>query len=146
MVWLLAGLALLSGSVLPVQAAFNSRMASTLGGPVLGALVSVLVSTCTLVLYVLLSRQHLALGALRSVPALAWLGGVLGVFYLVVVIMATPRLGAALTFALVVAGQLVVALAVDRFGLLGLPVRPVSPVRLLGLALVLGGALLIRFF
>ena len=45
--------------------------------------------------------------------------------------------------ALVLAGQLIVALIVDQFGILGYPQIAVTPTRLLGAALLLAGALLV---
>ena len=45
--------------------------------------------------------------------------------------------------ALVIAGQLIVALLVDQFGILGYPQIPVTPTRLLGAGLLLAGALLV---
>ena len=45
--------------------------------------------------------------------------------------------------ALVLAGQLLVALVVDQFGILGYPQIAVTPTRLLGAALLLVGALLV---
>ena len=52
--------------------------------------------------------------------------------------------GGLLFFACVVAGQLGGAMLADHFGWFGVVVRPISLVRLLGLALVLGGALLVQ--
>ena len=45
--------------------------------------------------------------------------------------------------ALVLAGQMIAALAVDQFGVLGFPQNAVTPARLLGAVLVIIGALLI---
>jgi transporter family-2 protein len=45
--------------------------------------------------------------------------------------------------ALVLAGQLLVALVVDQFGILGYPQIAVTPTRLLGAVLLLAGALLV---
>ncbi len=43
-----------------------------------------------------------------------------------------------------VASQLVTALILDRFGLLGLSQQPISLARLAGVALVIGGVVLVR--
>lgn len=55
-----------------------------------------------------------------------------------------PRLGAATTLALVVAGQMLGALIFDQVGLLGVPQHAATPGRLLGAACVVAGVLLIR--
>ena len=78
-----------------------------------------------------------------TVPGWAWLGGVLGAFYVVSTIIAGPRLGAAALLALVVLGQLATSLLVDHFGWLGFPQHPLTPLRLFGALLLFGGVLLI---
>jgi transporter family-2 protein len=55
-----------------------------------------------------------------------------------------PKIGAALAVALLVLGQSAAALAIDHFGLMGMPSVPVTVSRVLGLALVAGGIALIR--
>jgi transporter family-2 protein len=47
-------------------------------------------------------------------------------------------------FAALLLGQLAAALALDASGAFGLPVHPVTPTRVLALALVAGGLLLSR--
>ena len=80
---------------------------------------------------------------LAAVPAWAWLGGVLGAFYVASSVIVGPRLGAATLLALVVLGQLGTSLLVDHFGWLGFPHHPLTVVRVLGAALLFGGVLLI---
>jgi hypothetical protein len=50
--------------------------------------------------------------------------------YVVSVIVPVPRLGSALAFALIVAGQMGISLSIDQFGLFGLARHPASPVRI----------------
>jgi transporter family-2 protein len=76
-------------------------------------------------------------------PSWAWMGGLLGAIYVASVTMLGPRLGGMTMVALVIAGQLTVALVVDRFGILGYPQVAVTPPRLLGAALLLVGAVLV---
>jgi transporter family-2 protein len=55
-----------------------------------------------------------------------------------------PKIGAALAIALLVLGQGVAALAIDHFGLLGMPQVSVTLTRVGGLLLVGGGIALLR--
>jgi transporter family-2 protein len=55
-----------------------------------------------------------------------------------------PRLGAASTIALVVAGQMLASLVFDHFGLLGLARHPATPARGLAAALLIAAVLLMR--
>ncbi len=55
-----------------------------------------------------------------------------------------PQLGAATFIALLVTGQMLASVAFDHFGWLGLVQRPMDVPRLIGVALLIGGVILIR--
>jgi transporter family-2 protein len=55
-----------------------------------------------------------------------------------------PEIGVAPTIALTVAGQQLASVAEDRYGLLRLPARRISPTRLSGVLLLLAGVGLIQ--
>ena len=98
-------------------------------------------------LYAIFQRLPLNLLVnLRTLPWYAWLGGVIGAVYVVSILLLLPRLGLALSFSLIIAGQLLISLLLDHFGLLGLPVQSISAGRLLGAALLMIGVALIRKF
>jgi transporter family-2 protein len=61
----------------------------------------------------------------------------------VTVFTAIPEIGTAATVGLTIVGHQLVSMLVDRFGLLRLPQRPISGLRLTGVALLLGGVSLI---
>ena len=137
-------LALSAGVVLIVQVGLNSALRDALGSTVMAALMSFGVGSAALLAFLLLARTPWPGRAqLLAVPGWAWLGGVLGAFYVVSTIIAGPRLGAAALLALVVLGQLATSLLVDHFGWLGFPQHPLTPLRLLGALLLFGGMLLI---
>jgi transporter family-2 protein len=68
----------------------------------------------------------------------------LGAFFIGICILLIPRLGAATVLALIVVGQMVCALVMDHFGLLGIPQQAASSVRLAGAAFLVLGVILIR--
>ena len=137
-------LALSAGVVLIVQVGMNSALRDALGSPMMAALMSFGVGSAALLAFLLLVRTPWPGRAqLLAVPGWAWLGGVLGAFYVVSTIIAGPRLGAAALLALVVLGQLVTSLLVDHFGWLGFPQHPLTPLRLLGALLLFSGVLLV---
>ena len=80
-----------------------------------------------------------------SLPPLYLIGGVLGAFVVLSALMAAPRLGAATTIALFIAGQLTASLAIDHFGLLGVPERPLDLTRIAGVVCLAAGVALIRW-
>lgn len=132
--------------MLPFQAGMNTRMGKAIGDPVYAALLSFAVGTLGLFLYVLvLSPTPFAnLRQATQVHWSLWLAGLLGAFYVTTVIILTPRLGTSLTFSLVVAGQLAMAVILDHFGGFGIPVQPFNWPRLAGIILITAGVFLIR--
>jgi transporter family-2 protein len=83
------------------------------------------------------------LGGLHHVartPAWMWVGGLMGLTVVTSITFAQPRIGAAATIGVLIAGQLVMGAAIDRFGLFGVDQISLSPVRLIGIVLLGIGA------
>lgn len=145
MVWIFVLLALVAGAVLPVQVALNARLGSALGAPIYGALTNFLVGSVGLLVFFLATRTPIPAPArATALPPSAWLGGALGAFYVLMTVVLVPRLGTALTFGLVIVGQLVVSLVLDHFGLFGLSVHRANVGRVLAVLLVVVGVALFR--
>ena len=139
-------MALCVGTLFPVQSAANALLGRGIGGPVAATLVSFasgfIVLTC---FNALVFRQWPNPRDLVAQPLpLLWIGGTIGAIFLSSNVFLAPRLGSAATLTFVMAGQLVSALAIDKFGLFSFPVRDLSAGRIGGVALVLVGALLVR--
>jgi transporter family-2 protein len=78
-------------------------------------------------------------------PPWALTGGIIGALLVLTALIATPRLGAATTVMLFIAGELACSLILDHFGWLGVPVHPVDLPRLLGVLCLVAGVFLIRW-
>jgi transporter family-2 protein len=79
-------------------------------------------------------------------PVWLWIGGALGLFVVLSITVAGPRIGTTATVALLIAGQLAAAVAIDRFGLFGAEEIGVGWQRVTGVALLaLGAALTVRY-
>ena len=75
----------------------------------------------------------------------ALVSGVLGAFILGSIVLATGYGGVARTLSLVIASQLIAGLVVDRAGLLGTASQEIGASKILGIALILiGGVLVVR--
>lgn len=145
--WISVLVALLAGAMMPTQAAVNNKLAFYVQSPVLAALISFAVGTAALFLYVVASGIPLSqFAGAKNAPWIAWSGGLLGGFFVAAVVSLVPKLGVALTFSLLVAGQMTLTLVIDHYGLLGAPVREANLPRLLGVLLVVLGVVLIRRF
>lgn len=66
--------------------------------------------------------------------------------YVTCVVMITPRFGMALTAGSVLFGQVIMALTLDHFGLLGNPVHSLNGLRRASLVPMVGGMRLIKRF
>jgi transporter family-2 protein len=142
--WIFIIMAILAGMALPLQGAINSKLASFLHNPFLSALISFAIGTIALLAYILVSRIPLnQLSGVREAPLITWIGGLLGAFFITTTLIAVPKLGIALTFSLVILGQMVVTLPVDHFGLLGAAVKEINLSRIIGVLMVIAGTILI---
>ena len=75
----------------------------------------------------------------RSVPWYTLAAGIFGLVVIAAVSYMIPRVGVAASITTVVAGQLLVGVTLDQFGLLGASVRSLDMTRIAGLAVVLFG-------
>ncbi|MDR5903534.1 DMT family transporter [Halomonas icarae] len=138
---------LAAGAMLPMQAGINAGLARGWGHPLWAAAVSFGVGTLILLAAALVARLIVpSWQQLSMISPWSWSGGVLGAFYVTVMVAFAPKLGAATLLALVVAGQMLASVLLDHFGLLGFPQQAVSPPRLLGVLLLFVGVVLIRKF
>jgi transporter family-2 protein len=136
--------ALISGACAALQTPTNAMLAKAVNSPVNAALISFAVGTAALFVIALALGQRPNGEAMRSLPAYAWTGGLYGAFFVTAAAFAAPRIGLAFFIALLIAGQLGMALLLDHLGAFGLERQPISPVRIFGILLVLAGTVLIR--
>jgi len=140
-------LALIAGTMMPTQAAVNNKMAAVVDSPISAAFISFVVGTIGLLVFMIATGTPLGnLASAKSAPPVAWIGGLMGAFFVASSVTLVPRLGVALTFSLIVAGQMLITLVLDHFGFLGVPVKEISVMRVLGVVLITGGVVLIRKF
>ncbi|MBC8135975.1 MAG: DMT family transporter [Fibrella sp.] len=139
---------LVAGAALPVQAGINSRLGKEMGSPFVASLISFLIGTASILIFVLLSRVNAPEGGYAvtasRLPWWIWLGGVIGAVFVTVAATFASRIGFSLFSAVVIAGQLLTSVGLDHFGLLGAERHPVSLLRLGGIALLIAGIALIR--
>jgi len=131
-----------AGGLIALQAPINAELGKATGG-LAAALVSFAVGTVALASIVLLSGKAGGLGSTFDVSWYYLVGGLLGALYVTNALLAVSVIGAGGVAALTVAGQLTASVAIDRLGLFGLDQVALTPERLLGVALLLVGTVLI---
>jgi len=134
----------LGGAATALQAPTNAKMMTGVGSPVNAAFISFAVGTAALGILAVILQAKPDMAASRALPWYAWVGGLYGAIFVVAAAWGVPRLGVATTIILMVAGQLLLSVALDHFGAMGMPKQPLSWGRVAGVGLVLAGVLLVR--
>ncbi len=142
--WVLIAFA--AGAFLPIQAGINAMLSKAGGNYLHAAMISFIVGSLALAIYILLTKQTASWAGIKSAPAHAWVGGLLGAFYVTVIILCFQRLGPGLTFGTVVAGQMVISLILEHFSVFGGNPQPFNLLKLAGIALIVLGVILIKRF
>ena len=109
-------LVLFAGGMIALQAPTNAILARAGGSPVLAALISFAVGTIALLAAWVASGNRPGVAAFGNLPAHAWVGGLYGAIYVAVAAYAAPRIGVAALITIGIAGQIAVALLLDRDG------------------------------
>ena len=136
--------ALLTGALIPVQAALNNAFGKTVGTPVLTGLVVFMVAFFVTLAYLLITRASFPPPAdWLKAPWYSYLGGVTVATYVIVIILVSPRLGIGNSIGLAVTGQIIAAIIIDHFGLIHAQVRTMSAARVLGALLMIVGIFLV---
>ena len=118
-----------AGGLIALQAPINAGLGRATGS-LPAALVSFAIGTVAIAAIVALSGYYL-------------LGGLLGAVYVANALVAVSAIGAGGVAAATIAGQLTASVAIDRLGLFGLDQVPLGPERVLGVALLVAGTVLV---
>lgn len=133
-----------AGVCIAVQAAANGAFRSHLGSPVWAAFFSICGTILCATLAMLILRPPApSWETLRATSWWFWVGGPTGALIVLAGALITPRIGAATFLAFLIGGQMLCSASLDHFGAMGLSARPVSSLRLAGILLVIGGAVMV---
>lgn len=137
-------LPLLAGVAIAVQAIVNGQLRVAIGNPLAAALISFLTGTALLILIMIFTRQ--AFPSWATLQQVSWLklsGGLLGAFFVTVVIVCIQRIPPATLFALIITSQFITALLIEHYGWFGSLQSPVAVSKIAGVVLLIAGAYLI---
>ena len=137
----------LAGFFISIQGPINARLRLATDSPVLSAAISFL-SGGLLLLCIMATGAFGGTGAglqgMQSAPLWAYLGGALGVCFVLGSIVAIPQVGVVVVICAAILGQMVGSYLADTFGWFGVAKVPFNPVRLGGLGLMVIGVLLVQ--
>jgi transporter family-2 protein len=145
MKWTLLTVVLLVGMLQPMQAGMNAEFRRHADHPLqAGALNMIIGALAVLLVTAALRIGPVSLSAIGAAPWWSLLGGVIGGTIVVTMLISAPVLGASLLIACFVVGQLSSSVAIDHYGWLGYPMKPISWTRILGVAMLILGVILIE--
>jgi len=133
----------IGGGLVALQAPINSMLGRSVG-TFQAAFVSFTIGTLLLAVIATLAKG--GLGQIGEARQLSWYyltGGLLGAAYVTTVLVTVRTLGAGGAVAATIAGQLTISVVIDHYGLLGVDRDPVSALKLVGVALLALGTLLV---
>ena len=137
--------AMILGMALPIQIGLNAILAKYLSSPYLSALINYIIGGIAILIVAFMVKAPFSnFQNISAAPVWIFLGGLLGALYIAGTIIVAPKIGAGMTLSLVVAGQMIIALFLDHFGLIGFPQISISSLKLLGVGLIIMGVFLIK--
>jgi transporter family-2 protein len=137
-----------AGMMSPIQTSINGKLRTAVGSPLVASMISFLIGTIALFIICLIIEKRVTF-KLRGVGKVPWwifTGGLLGVFFITSNILLLPVLGSAMVVVLAICGQMVMALLIDHFGWFGVIRHPINRYRIIGVAIMLIGVVLIQKF
>ncbi|MDO4223754.1 MAG: DMT family transporter, partial [Acinetobacter sp.] len=139
--------AFLAGTAAAMQAAINSQLSKSIGQqPLLAAFISFAIGTIFLLVLVIAKVNFAqALTALPHVALWKFIGGFLGVIFVSVTIIFSPKVGLANLLFFIILGQLCSAMLIDHFGLFQMPTRPITWAKCIGVFLMICGLAIFLF-
>jgi bacterial/archaeal transporter family-2 protein len=137
-----ASLAVTAGLAGAVQVAVMGKLGDRIGALEAVMVAAVVTGLLVLPALVVLRQGFGGLGDTLAQPWWMLTGGALGAFIVLSITIAGPRIGTTAVVGLLIAGQLVAATVIDRFGWFGFEKVMLDAPRVLGLLLLAAGAAL----
>ena len=132
------------GGFLAIQAPMNGGLTRNMTHNVYSTVsIGFLLGSLLLLIIALVSGSQFPAWSEQTTQWWHWTGGILGAAYVTITTLPTPKVGATITMVMVLLGRVIFSSAIDQFGLVGVAVHQGTLPRLIGIALVLLGAVLV---
>jgi transporter family-2 protein len=134
------GLAVAAGLAGAVQAAVMGELGDRVGVFPAIAFSGILVVVLSAASLLIAKQSFRGIADVVREPAWLWIGGALSVLIVLAITVAPPHIGVTATIGIIIALNLGVATAIDRFGLFGYDRIPIGWTRVVGIVLLGAGA------
>lgn len=135
--------ALIAGAAMSVQGVMNTRLGDKVGVLETNAFVQLVGFVLALLVAFFFGKGDIR--QIGQAPWYAWLGGVLAPVITVTVMLSISGLSPTIAISTILIAQLAVAAAIDAFGIMGAEKLPFTWQKLVGLALMIGGVVLMKW-
>lgn len=135
--------ALIAGAAMSFQGVMNTRLGDKVGVLETNAFVQLIGFALALIIAVIFGKGDIR--QLGQAPWYSYLGGVLAPVITVTVMLAIAGLSPTVAISTILLSQLTIAALIDAFGWLGAERLPFTWQKLLGVALMVGGVLLMKW-
>jgi bacterial/archaeal transporter family-2 protein len=141
---LAVALAALAGVGIAVQSATNASLGRALGHPMWASFWQFAAGT-VLIMAIMFALRVPAptIAAATTAPWWIWIGFITGSYFVVAGLSLSPVIGVGGFIAALVAGQMITAVVLDHYGLVGMTERPLTWARIAGGLFIVVGVLLI---
>lgn len=139
----------LVGMLIPIQTSVNSRLSLYTKSPFYTSLISFSVGTiCLIILNIIINPEVFTIHFYNNQSFNnTWIvGGLLGVSFLTGNLLLLPKLGATLTVIATVAGQIIMGVIIDTFGLFGATIHDFNLIKAIGVLLLIIGIVIMNQF
>lgn len=143
MIFTFALIAIVIGTLMPLQAGLNAELTRNLQHPFLGAFISLVVGAIALGGILLFTDGFSNLKRLNLISPHLFFGGILGAIFVTSSMFLIPRMGATAMIGAFITGQLLGSVIIDHFGFLGVPVNTINLTKLIGVIFLFAGVFLI---
>ena len=146
MLFSLFGLA--AGIGMPMQTSINAQLGKRVGSPFTAAMINFMVGLAALLIITLLWEHNLMIpfDAIAAAPPWVLFGGAFAVVFVTGNVLLMPRIGAVQTVILPALGQIIMGSLIDTFGWFDSAQKDMSLLRILGVALVFLGVIIVITF
>jgi bacterial/archaeal transporter family-2 protein len=134
----------LAGAGIPLIGVLNSGVARSIGNPFAATAVMFAIAMAAALCLTLTLYGSPSVVQLGSAPLISYCAGLLIGFYALSATIIIPRFGAASFVAFILLAQLVTSAAVDHWGLFSMSKRPIDLTRLVGLATIAVGIIIME--
>ena len=138
-------LALFAGSLIPIQAAANSVLSKSLNGVIYSALTLFFVGFCFVACIALIKKTPIpAIDNFMKAPIFSYSSGLIVATYVLSITFLAPKMGLGNVICFIVTGQIIAAVIIDHFALMGAIHTQINYQRAAGVVIMITGLFLAR--